>query len=185
MHAPKTCPEGLEEVRELNRLFLAFLHSNPASTAGKLGLPRQAVEALTAASSETREAVAALPYALFRLDLALLPTPAARDPSTPDLEPAQQALQLTMLVTAWNLARQSRYAARFFFGLSDLDLEILRAVPLSDLPRAALHRPLLRCAFKEAAWLWSELLTAKRDESRHQLLLLGLQPRRAPTHAAA
>jgi hypothetical protein len=177
--------EGLEEVCELNRLFLSFLHRNPPGTAARLGVPAGAAQALQAAGEETLSALAAFPQAMFRLELDHLAEPACAEPARSTLDPAHQALQLTLLVSVWNLARQSDYAARFFLGLSDAELALLRALPLSDLPRASLGTDLVRCAFTAADGWWPKLLTETASESRRRLLLIGLQPRHAPPGLAA
>lgn len=185
MHPLDRKPQGLEEVRELNKLFLAYLKRYVPERSERLGLPLAAIRPLGTASDEALEQLADFPHAIFRLDLDGFSTARIMDPRAFVRDPAHQALQLTVLVSVWNLTRKSRYSARLLLGMSDAEVKLLRATPLSELPRAALGADLVRCAFTEPDWLWPKLLTERGGEVKRQLLLIGLQPRYASSELAA
>jgi len=169
--------DGLEELFELNRLFLISLRSELRHGDNPYGLPAGARRLVREASAVTLENLAKYPQALFELDLESLGRTGVNDPPAPRTEPLARALNLTILVSAWNMSRHSGYAARLFLRLSTTEIRTLRTTPLSELPRMAQHERLVACAFREPARLWSQLLTEARPEYRRRLLLLGLQPR--------
>jgi hypothetical protein len=98
------------------------------------------------------------------------------DPEPSHEDASYQALQLTILHSAWNIARRSRYAGRLFLGLSASEIKRLRATPLGELHGAALGNEVVGCAFANAGWLWTGILTETTPERRRQLRLLALQP---------
>lgn len=169
--------DGLDELFELNRLFLITVSEDLRAGSNRFGLPPSAARALRRGSTDIVERLAEFPQALFELDLAEPISHGVMDPAKPLPDPAYRAINLTLLVSAWNLSRKNDYAARLFLRLSDAEIRRLRTMPLSDLPRLSMRDHLVGCAFREPAWLWYELLTEKRPEERRRLLLLGLQPR--------
>lgn len=169
--------DGLEELFELNQLFLISLRNELRNGGNPYGLPGGAARLLCDARPETIDGLAKYPQALFDLDLGALARFGVKAPLVPRAEPLARSLTLTLLVSAWNMSRRSDYAARLFLRLSPTDIRALRTTPLSELPRLSLTEHLVVCAFREPDWLWCELLTETRPEYRRRLLLLGLQPR--------
>jgi hypothetical protein len=173
--------DQLEQLHELNRLFLGFLQTAARERVDCLGLPDQVRPALLAASGPLLELAAGFPRALFRLSLDEAPPPSRIGSSPADavrgpLEAARHALRLTILLCAWTLSRQSIYHARLLLGLESRAMQRLRALQLKDL-QDLVHAPsAVLCAFPDRPWLWSELLTETRPEARQQLALIALQP---------
>jgi hypothetical protein len=168
--------DGLEQVHELNRLFLHYLRSQAVARENCLGLPRQAIETLRSIAAEQLDRVAELPRALFSLRLG---SEVARDRMMPGdtvTLRARQAMQLTILLSVWNCCRTSSYHARAFFGLSLETIRRLRMTPLSVLPEIAIAADLVVCAFSDSRWLWHRLLTETSELSRERLKLVALQP---------
>lgn len=173
-HAPTA--EQLERIRELNRLFLDFLRSRARRGLDCLGLCERAKGALLAAGEAERDAAAQFPRALFALALDARAGDVSAKISALD-ESARNSVNITILLCAWNISRQSAHQARFLLGLRSRTIQQLRALQLNELLRVALAPGLLRCAFAEAEWLWLQLLTETRPEVRKQLALVALQPR--------
>jgi hypothetical protein len=174
---PPTPPslDQLQQVHELNRLFLTYLQTRVRADGECLGLPELARPILRRASSEWLAAVAEFPRALF--DLTLDERAAqTRDPLRSRDDAARHALCLTILLCAWTLSRQSVYQARLLLALEPRTIQRLRTMQLSDLQQVAHGRELVHCAFAGRDWLWSELLTDPRPEMRQQLALIALQP---------
>ena len=177
MTRPDACMKELDQVHELNRLFLIYLRQEAKGGRDCLGLPKDAVTALANADTEIIDRTARFPRALFRVNIGELGArTVASSPSSVNMS-ARQALQLTVLLSVWNYSRQSSYLARAFFGLSLETVRRLRMLPLSDLPSLALGAGMLACSFSRADWIWPELLQHADDESRDQLALVALQPR--------
>ena len=174
---PLTPPslDQLQQVHELNQLFLMYLQTRIRADAECLGLPELARPILRRASNELLAAVAEFPRALFdlKLDERAAQT---RDPLRSRDDAARHALSLTILLCAWTLSRQSVYQARLLLGLEPRVIQRLRAMQLSHLQQVAHGRELVHCAFAGRDWLWSELLTDPRPEMRQQLALIALQP---------
>jgi hypothetical protein len=168
--------DDLEQIHELNRLFLAYLRAAIDDERNDcLGLGAAGVAALKAASERMLGHLAEAPRALFRLRLGALDGHRIADPVT-RIDRARQALQLTVLLMAWNLSRRDGYGASLFLGLSHDEVRRLRLTPISELHELALGTELVACAFAETEWLWCELLTETHPEYRQQLMLLSLQP---------
>ena len=167
----------LEQVHELNRLFLSFLQRQARNAQFCFGLPTPAIELLAGATNEVLERAAELPRALFRLNLA---EPAARDRLVAGDSTEARALlslQLTILLTVSGISRQSPYRARAFFGVTSRDLQRLRALQLSEIPALAVTSELVACSFDDVEWLWRELLAPDDSPSHRQHLeLVALQP---------
>jgi hypothetical protein len=174
---PPTPPslDQLQQVHELNRLFLTYLQTRVRADAECLGLPELARPMLRRASADLLAAAAEFPRALFDLKLDER-APLPRDPLRSRDDAARHALCLTILLCAWTLSRQSVYQARLLLGLEPRTIQRLRAMQLSDLQQIAHGRELVRCAFVGRDWLWSELLADPRPEMRQQLALIALQP---------
>ena len=166
----------LDQLRELNRLFLTYLRAHGHKFEFSLGFPEHAVQSLRAASDETLERAAELPQALFRIELG---KPAMSDRWLPGETPAAralQSLQLTILLTVWSVSRLSPYRARALFGLTSRTLQQLRSFALSELPDLAATSRLVACNFVDADWLWCELFEARDPANRRYLGLVALQP---------
>jgi hypothetical protein len=176
MTAAASLTSELDEIAELNRLFLSHLRDRAGKGLDCLDLAPSAARLLTRVPGMRLESAALFPRALFRLHLrwADEPAPAEQGESS---APAAHALQLTLLMSAWNLSRHSAYKAKLFLGLTAQQLRRLRVTPLSRLPAMASGRGLVGCAFSDDEWLWRELLTETRPEFKRQLLLMVLQPR--------
>jgi hypothetical protein len=168
--------DHLQQVQELNRVFLAFIQTRLREQLDCLGLPVAARPPLRLASPEALDAVAAFPQALFRLELApradaLLQDATRSSPDTP-LHDMRSAILWSARHASWH----SPYQARLLFGLQAAEIQRLRALPLAELQRLAWAPGILRCAFADKDWLWRWLLRAPQPESRRQLTLLALQP---------
>ena len=159
----------LEEIQELNLLFLLYLRSCAREGGDCLGLPASIVKRLREHSSATLEAMAAFPRSLFILDLDNI-TAAREQRQHPRgaLDHSRQALSLTVLHSAWNMSRQRDFQARMFLRLSVAATRRLRTIPLSELPLMAAAPGLLHCAFPRAQSLWatSDQTYGFRDAAR-------------------
>ena len=172
MPSTADCPDSLEQIYELNRLFLQSLRSQEAEDLRETKFPSGAVRALRSADADVLDAVAEYPRALFDVGLEE-PRMAAKMPA---VSSARQILEMTIMFCAWKMSRDSEYHARLFFGMAPDVIHTLRTTALSELPRIALTRARIDCAFPDADWLWRELLTETRPEARRQLILIALQP---------
>ena len=173
--------DELEEIHELNRLFLILLQNLARQGADCLGLSAPIAGRIRDASSAALDGMAAFPRALFVLNLRHLDASIRiieeRVEETGDnLAQARHALTLTALLTAWHMSRQRAFLAHMFLGLSATESRYLRALPLSELHLLAASPGLLRCAFPEAAELWTSLLRHAEDGLPAALRLIGLQP---------
>jgi len=175
---PPTLPswDQLQQVHELNRLFLMYLQTRVRDDRDCLGLPDGARPILRKTSSEVLAVIAEFPRALFDLKLDDHVAPKVRDPLPSHDDAARHALCLTILLCAWSLSRQSAYQARLLLGLEPRAIQRLRAMQLTDLQQLAYVPQLVLCAFAGRDWLWNELLTDPRPEARQQLALIALQP---------
>ena len=166
----------LEEVYELNRLFLDFLCQHARAQDDCLGLDGPTVALLESLTLARLEDVAQFPRALFQLSLGRVGPPRRFDAGASPGERSHQSLQLTILHCAWNMSRRSNYGARLFLALEDQEVRALRTTPLSALPTLSASGELITCGFLGARWFWQQLLTETRAEFRRRLLLIGLQP---------
>jgi hypothetical protein len=176
MQEPASDSEDLEQVYELNRLFLCFLRDQARHARSCLGLPRACLPRIAAAADTDIDAVAELPRALFVLELSDAATAEAWAPGHTAEARAMQSLQLTILLTLWHTSRRSAFRARSFFGLSSDTIRRLRGFTLSELPAFAAGSRLVACSFPDSAWFWSELLAAGDMTQRERLRLIALQP---------
>jgi hypothetical protein len=167
--------DQLQQIYELNRLFLTFLQSAKRERLDSLEFPAVARGVLRAASRAQLDTIGEFPRALFRISL--------DDDSTETVDPLHDAsdalrhsLHLSILLYARTFSRQSIYQARFLFGLESRAIARLRSLQLPDLQRFAARSRLVTCAFATRGWLWVELFTETRPEGRRQLALIALQP---------
>lgn len=177
--------DRLEEIRELNRLFLDYAqvcarHGRPC-----MGLPRRATRRLVEAQPETLERLAQLPAALFRLDLERTPGTRGRAAPEQHMDRMRLSLALTILNSAWHMARERGFEARMFLHLSKTSLRRLRVTPLSGIPELAYTPNLLRCAFAESRLTWPALFQREEPEAMRMLTLIALQPKVAPIERAS
>jgi len=171
--------DHLQQVQELNRVFLGLLQSRVREQRSCLGLPTGVLPPLRIASSELLDAWARFPRALFRLEL---DSRSRARPSAPSEthDEAEHDLCLSILLAMRHTSRYSRYQARLLLGLEATEIDALCALPLPNLQRLACAPGLLQCAFGDCGWFWSALLTSTRPEVRRQLVLMALQPRALP-----
>jgi hypothetical protein len=168
--------DQLQQVHELNRLFLIYLQTRARDDRECLGLPDSARPILRKTTADSLAAIAEFPRALFDLNLDDGARLQVRDPLRSRDDGARHALCLTILLCAWTVSRQSAYHARLLLGLEPRAIQRLRAMQLSDLQQLAHAPQLVLCAFAGREWLWNELLTDTRPEARQQLALIALQP---------
>jgi hypothetical protein len=169
--------DQLGQIHELNRLFLGYLQQRACEGGQCLGVSERVRAMLRAVDPGTLDRVAEFPRSLFDV---VVPRESAGDVPVPEDSVAArslQALNLTILLSAWNLSRASEYYARLFLGLRPPTVARLRAMALSELPSLALPDGAVRCAFPRSDGLWRELLFDDRPEVRHRLGLIALQPR--------
>ncbi|HUF73377.1 MAG TPA: hypothetical protein VMR74_10810 [Gammaproteobacteria bacterium] len=167
---------AIDEVRELNRLFLAFLRERPGAAAERYGLSPLATELITYATPDQIRRAASFPRALFRIHL---PTPSAgsvMDPLTLARGSGERVLELVLLHSARNLSRISGYAARLLLRLDDNAVNRLRTAEVDEIISMSLADNVVHAAFDDLAWIWRELLHEARPEYRRRLLLIGFQP---------
>lgn len=171
--------DHLQQVQELNRVFLGLLQSRVRQQRSCLGLPSALLPPMRIAPPELLDAWARFPRALFRLALdfrSRLPASATGG----SYDEAEHDLCLSILLAMRHTSRHSQYQARLLLGLEALEIEGLRALPLPNLQQLACAPGLLQCAFAESRWFWPALLTSTRPEVRRQLMLMALQPHSQP-----
>jgi hypothetical protein len=174
--------DHLQQVHELNRVFLGLLQSRVREQRACFGLPSAVLAPLRVAGAELLDALARFPRALFRLELDSRTRAALCEPGSA-YDDAEHDLCLSILLAMRHTSRHSHYQARLLLGLEVAEVEMLRTLPLPNLQRVASNPGLLRCAFGEREWFWPALLTATRPEVRRQLTLMALQPGTAPVWA--
>jgi len=174
-------PHELDEIRELNHLFLIMLQQlaqTQVQTRGQcLGLDTAIARRLRSAPPAVLQGMAAYPRALFSLNLDPPEGPVSGFEDTGDaLERARLALTLTLALTAWNMSRQRGFQARMFLGLSAAEVRRLRAMPLLEVQRLGARPGLVSCAFPGATSVWATLLRHAARGLPPALRLVGLQP---------
>jgi hypothetical protein len=181
--------EHLEPIYELNRSFLGFLKSRARVNRDCLGLPESVRPVLRDADDGFLQSVAQVPRALFQLKCERAAEATCDSALARERDVLYHDLTLSILWTSRQTSRESPYQAQFLLGLDVAQIEWLRSLALTDLPRLAGVADIVRCAFPERDWLWRTLLTDTRPESRRQLALVALQPglardwpRRRPPH---
>ena len=168
--------DWLGELRELNRLFLSYVLARAQAGRPCLGLPRRVSRCLADAPTAVLDRMAGLPTGLFRL--VMEPSARPHDGLRPAsrLEQMHVSLALTILSSAWHMARSRPFEARAFLHLSERDRRRLRAMPLSLLPVLAGSDGVLQCAFADAGLTWSALVSDARQDPPRMLILIALQP---------
>ena len=177
---------SIDEIRQLNRLFLAFLRERPTVATDRFGLASGAANLLRDASPQQIDRAASFPRALFRLCLPTT-TSTVTGPVVPARGSGERVLQLVLLHSARNLCRMSGYSARLLLRFSDDDVSRLRAAEVDEIVAMSLTDDVVRAAFDDLDWIWHELLTEARPEYRRRLLLIGFQPEflLQPAHSMA
>jgi hypothetical protein len=168
--------QGIDEVRQSNRLFLGYLRSRPEVATAHFGLPVVAAELLRQASAEQVDQAADFPRALFRIHLSAAEPTRIMDSLSLAHESGLRILQLALLLNAWNLTRVSGYSARLLLRLDDASIRQFRGSEMAGILEMSRAGGVVRAAYDDLGWIWKELITEERPERRQRLLLLGLQP---------
>jgi hypothetical protein len=168
--------EQIEQVHALNRVFLSYLQSSVRDGLDTLDLPNGAGVALRRASKPLLDAVAEFPRALFRLSFDERSASGHKERLRSRAESMRHSVSLTILLCAWTFSRQSAYQARLLLGLETRVIAHLRSLQLGELQQLAFSPRVVLCAFPAREWLWIELLTETRPESRRYLALIAMQP---------
>lgn len=176
--------EHLELVYEMNRLFLSFLKDRARRRSDCLGLTPSICTLLREAGEARLDQAAALPRALFHIDIDLSET-AVRAPERMSRDViALYSLQSKLLLSARNLIRQNAHLAQTFLGLPARTLIQLRCLALMELATLADTACVLAAGFEAEPWLWRELLCSENPLEQRRLRLIALQPRAADIGAA-
>jgi len=177
--------DPLEEVHELNRLFLTYTQACASQGRPCMGMPARVSRRLVDAQPDTLERLAELPAALFRLNLERIEGTRDRAAYEQPMDRMRLSLALTILNSAWHMARERGFEARMFLHLSKTTLRRLRLTPLSGLPELAYAPELLSCAFAEGRLTWPALFQGGEPEAARMLTLIALQPKMARVGTAA
>ncbi|MGD8808093.1 MAG: hypothetical protein PVG24_00740 [Gammaproteobacteria bacterium] len=169
--------EHLELIHEMNRLFLSFLHARAKRRRDCLGLAAPVCELLRAASEEQLDRAAALPRALFRLDIDLEASAGANMESDPGERIALFSLQSALLLNARHLSRRNAHLAQAFLGIGTQTLIRLRSLVLLELANIAKTARLVAASFDDEPWLWRDLLCSESEPAQRRIRLLAMQPR--------
>jgi hypothetical protein len=167
--------DWLGHLRALNRLFLGYLAVLARDGRPCLNLPQRVARCLRVASADSLDRIADLPIALFRLDVAADSVTAAlpRDAE----EQARWSLAMTILSSAWHLARSHPFETRTFLHLSQDGLRQLRSIPVAEIATVARSPGLVSCAFTDAVLTWPALVRLEGDGPDERMLtLIALQP---------
>ncbi len=167
---------ALEEIRQLNRLFLDFARQQPAVAIDRFGLSSNVARLLKTATADQIDRAAEFPRALFRLRLPPTTADCVIDPRALAGEPGERVLELVLLHSARSLSRMSGYSARLLLRLTDHDVSRLRLAEVDEVVFMSFGADVIQAAFDGIDWIWHELLTEGRPEYRRRLLLIGLQP---------
>ena len=176
MSHPELPIQGIEEVRQSNRLFLGYLRSRPDIAASHFALPAAATELLRQATAEQVDQAAEFPRALFRVNLPTVEPGRVMESLSLAHESGLRILQLALLLNAWNLARISGYSARLLLRLDDASIRRFRDSEMAGILEMSRGTEVVRAAYDDLGWIWQELIVEARPERRQRLLLLGLQP---------
>lgn len=170
----------LADLRELNRLFLAYLRVRACDGQACLGLSRRVIRSLCAVDPTELDRVAELPTALFRLHIDQV---VGGGPFSVPECPTQQmhvALALQILNSARHLARSHAFEARMFLHVSATGVRQLRTMPLSRLPSLARSPDILSCAFADGGLTWPALIRDDEPDAARMMILIALQPELPP-----
>lgn len=179
MQENNTTLDHLDLVYEMNRLFLSFLQGRAKRDIDCLGLPAAISALLRSADDEQLNRAAALPHALFRLDLAPSSTADAPLERSSSEAIALYCLQVSLLQSVRNLCRQNAHLAQAFLSLPATSLVRLRCLVLIELTGLAESSRLVRAGFADKPWLWREMLSADAALDQRRLRLIAMQPRTA------
>jgi hypothetical protein len=175
----------IPKVRALNGMFLEYLQGHVRAGGPSLGLSPASAAALAGLSQGELERLAALPRALFRVDLDAAVADCVVGLPASAHEQQRRALNLTVVLTLAELTRSRSSLAEFFFGLTPEAQRRLLEWPLAAYPRLAEASNLLRCAFIDARALWPTWLAQRQGRGMaHELALLAMQPE-VPARAEA
>lgn len=175
---PVPHPDELQDISELNELFLILLQGRARQGVDCLGLAAPIARRIRDARPAVIRGLSEFPRALCALNLdALEREVGVVEEPAESLSQARKALTLTVLLTAWNMSRRRRFQARMFLSLSAHDAVLLRTLSLSELHRVAQVPGLLGCAFPDAEKLWASLLDHAEGGLPPALRLVALQPR--------
>jgi hypothetical protein len=173
----------LEELHDLNQLFLMELKRRAEAGQDCFGLPRTVHLSLREATPGMLDRAAEFPCALFRLSIG----GDGREGALRDADNAAgwalASLKLTVLHRVWNYCRTKRYVVRAHFGLADRDVEALQHTPLVDLLELFRRSTIVANAFDDAGRFWRELIEQANAKSRRHLVLVGLQPTTETQHS--
>jgi hypothetical protein len=177
MQENNSASDHLEQICEMNRLFLSFLQDRARRRIDCLGLDEATCELLHAATETQLDRAATLPRALFSFDID--PLRAADAPFERDAGNliAIYSLQSKLLLSARSLCRQNAHLAQTFLGLPARMLIRLRCLTLIELIALAETHCLVAAGFDGEPWIWRELLDAGRSSEKRSLRLIALQPR--------
>jgi hypothetical protein len=174
LYAPPDSDQ-IEEIQELNLLFLIHLRVAARENANCLGLPDELAGMLRDFPMSRLESIAEFPRSLFVLDLDGFKTP-SNLPFANVLDQSRQALALTVLHSAWSMSRRRSFQARLFLRLPVSALRRLRTTSLSELPLIATSPTLLHCGFAGSESLWETLISRDESSFPRALRLIALHP---------
>ncbi len=169
----------LELLHEMNRLFLSFLQCAAQRAQDCLGLPGDIAARLAATRAAQLDAAAALPHALFRLDLDASHMADAPLERTSSEAIALYCLQVSLLQSVRELCRRNAHLAQAFLDLPASELIRLRCLALIEIADLAESSRLVRAAFVDEPWLWRRILSVEAASDQRSLRLIALQPRAA------
>ena len=167
--------EVVDEIRQLNRLFLGFLRHELDNSVDRFGLSPRAAGLLRHAGPDQIDRAASFPRALFGLSLPPEPLDAARERG-----PRERVVELVLLHSARNLSRMSGYWARLLLRLDDDSVRRLRGAGVDEIVAMSEVDGVVRTAFGVLDRVLPELLAEPRPEHWRHLLLIGFQPDFSP-----
>jgi len=173
---PSPPADTLDEVRQLNAMFLTFLRESSSSELERFGLNAHAIQLIRGAGQTELERAAGFPRALFRLHLPAPSSAALEGQPSLDRESRARVLALVLLQSARSLSRSSGYWGRLLLRLRDHEVDRLRAAEVDEIVALSRRAGVVRAASGSNDWIWPELLTEERPEVRRRLLLIGFQP---------
>jgi hypothetical protein len=166
--------EAVDEIRQLNRLFLGFLREQAEVPPERFGLSARASALVKRAPPHQIDRAASFPRALFSLRLPPALPEAMRQSPAPGSR--ERVVELVLLYGARNLCRMSGYWARLLLRLADEEVKRLRIADVAEIVTMSHFDGIVSAAFADLEWVWPELLTESRPEQWRRLLLIGFQP---------
>ncbi len=167
--------DQLQQVQELNRVFLGLLQARVRGQRGELRAAarrRAGGRRLRRARCSTESP--AFPRALFHVELGVAAAAGAR--ATPTSTKPSTIFASRFCSRPGTRAGRARIR-RGCCSVSKPPMSSgCRSALLPDLQRLACTPGVLQCAFRERHWFWHGLFTATRPELRRQLTLMALQP---------